>query len=280
MFQNSLKLSPRPVRRTIASPSVAAEDDQQEHPGEDEPGRDHEHERDQPLLPERPRLDAVVGAVDRLDHRAHRAGRGPERDERCRAHEGDRGAALVLRGVLLGQVDHVEHAVRRDRADELLERVEGAGAEQPEQADQQDHRREEREQRAEGDLLAEAHAVVGDELLARALEDGEPLAPRELERARGRAALAVSVAVDKGERAEACFRPALPAAAHQEPHGRPDPAGDHEAGAERGGRGERQLAPAASRSTSISRRAGRRPRRRAARARPRCRGGPARACGR
>ena len=44
-----------------------------------------------------------------------------------------------------------------------------------EEGDEEDHRREEREQRAEGDLLREAHAVVGHELPERSLEDGDPL---------------------------------------------------------------------------------------------------------
>src|SRR3954469_220127 len=52
----------------------------------------------------------------------------------------------------------------------------------------------------------------------------------------------VSVAVDKGERAEACFLPALSTAAHQQPHGRADPAGDDEADAQCRGRGDGQLA--------------------------------------
>src|SRR3954453_6157168 len=52
----------------------------------------------------------------------------------------------------------------------------------------------------------------------------------------------VSVAVDKGERAEACFLPALPTAAHQQPHGSADPARYDEADAQRGRRGDGQFA--------------------------------------
>jgi hypothetical protein len=67
--------------------------------------------------------------------------------------------------------------VGRDRADEVLERVEGAPSEQAKQADQQDHGRQEGEQGAEGDLLREPHAVVGEKPLAGPFEDVEPLGP-------------------------------------------------------------------------------------------------------
>ena len=63
------------------------------------------------------------------------------------------------------------------------------GADQVEERDQEDHRREEREQRAVRDLLREAHAVVGEELLAARFEDREPVARQ-----------APSVAVDKEKR--------------------------------------------------------------------------------
>src|SRR6266498_20058 len=53
---------------------------------------------------------------------------------------------------------------------------------------------------------------------------------------------ALLVAVDKGERAEACFRPALPAAPHQQAHGRPDPTRQDEAEPERGDGRDRNLA--------------------------------------
>ena len=59
--------------------------------------------------------------------------------------------------------------------EEALQRA--VGVDQIEQADQRDHRREEREQRAVRDLLRESHAVVGDELRARSLDDCEPIAP-------------------------------------------------------------------------------------------------------
>src|SRR2546423_5817175 len=52
-----------------------------------------------------------------------------------------------------------------------------------------------------------------------------------------------SVAVDKGERAEACLRPALPSAPQQQSHGRPDPTRQHEPGPEGRCRRDRNLAP-------------------------------------
>ena len=88
----------------------------------------------------------------------------------------------------------VQDGLRRDRREQVGQRVVRARADQPEQGDEQDHAREEREQRAVRDLLGETETVVGEELLARALQRGDPLGATQPGRqARG------SLSLDEGK---------------------------------------------------------------------------------
>ena len=176
MFQTKSHAPPRCAWLAIASPIGPPKTISRNSDANGQAGRDDEDDRVEPHLPDGARLEAVVGAVDRLDHGAHRAARGPDREEEP-GHDRDRRRALVPRGRLLREVDRVDHRAGRHGAEEVLELV--VGADQPEQADEQDDAGEEGEQRAEGDLLREAHAVVPEELLERPLEDVHPLARRE-----------------------------------------------------------------------------------------------------
>ena len=153
----------------IAVPSGPPKMIRSSRPASDEAHQRDEHDRDDPRLPERPRLDPVVGAVDRLDHRAHRAARGPDR---AGGADDERDHRRALRRLLLQRVDRLQHVAGRDRGEELLQRL--VGPDQVEQADEEDHRGEEREQRAEGDLRGQAHRVVGQERLERPLEGLRP----------------------------------------------------------------------------------------------------------
>ena len=175
--------------------------------------------------------------------------------------EGERRAALALRGVLLGEVDHVDHAVRRDEPTKCSSELKAPLPNSPSRPISRITVGRKASSELKATCWREAHAVVRQELLPARLKASATRARRAGAGSRGRAP-PVSVAVDKGERAEACLRPVLPAAAHQEPHGRPDPAGHDEAGPER--RRPRRAAawPSASRSRPF-RRAGPRPRRQA-----------------
>ena len=91
--------------------------------------------------------------------------------------------ACVAGRAVLRQVEHVQDALRRDRLEQVGQRVVRAWADQPEQSDEQDHAREERERRAVCDLLGETETVVGEKLLARTLQRGDPLGRRAAGRA-------------------------------------------------------------------------------------------------
>ena len=151
-------------------PQWAAEHDQDCQCEQGDGGQQHEHDRGDPKLPEGSRFLVVVRAIDGLDHRAHRATRGPDgagsADHEC---EHLRAAALVA----LQSLDERDHAVRCNRREEGLHLVvEMEHAEQPEQ---ERGRGEEREQRAVGHLTGEPRAVVREELPERSPEDGDPL---------------------------------------------------------------------------------------------------------
>ena len=92
-------------------------------------------------LPERPCLDPVVRAVDRLDDSVHRAARGPHGQPGA---DDERDDGRARRRVLLERLDRVDDVARRDGGEEFLQRL--VGADEVEQPHEEDHRGEEREQ--------------------------------------------------------------------------------------------------------------------------------------
>ena len=168
-------------------------------------GRDDEHDRDQPQLPERPRLDPVVGTVDGLHH-------GPSRRWPPRARRRAPSAKAIAEPLLFCAASFLRasimigDAVRRDRADEALERVEGAGPKSPSRPISEDHVGKNASSELKATCCARPMQSSAMNSLPVRLKTSSHSRQDSCSGLGGRLAAPVLVAVDKGERAEACLR--------------------------------------------------------------------------
>ena len=170
MFQTQVK-PPLCVRREIASPSVPPSTIKSSIPAVTSAETSTRKIEISFTFQNGPRLHPVVGAVDRLDDRAHRSRRGPDGQSRPKTSASTDPDPPESR---LNESISWMTACGATGSRKLLQRA--VGVDQIQQTDQRDHRREEREQRAVRHLLREPHAVVRDELPSGSLRDGEPLA--------------------------------------------------------------------------------------------------------
>ena len=142
MLQSAVNAPPRSARLAIASPSGPPKTISRSSPPVTSPVSDDE-QSEISLSSRTARLLEVVGAVDRLEHRARRAARRPERADR--PIENATPSLPCCRTELSFAAGSCRCTAFGATAEEVRQRV-VARADQPEEADDEDHAREEREQ--------------------------------------------------------------------------------------------------------------------------------------